>query len=116
MGGPYHAGVFAFANICEIERRREQQRHSCNRSPSSTTLPLDFNCRCERRRNSRVAIEGGKTERVSATDEQVDRSPSRIVFKDPRFDVLEHFHVAKADNPVTPSPIIIDITWGSPTP
>src|SRR3546814_7217725 len=38
MGGPYHAGVFAFANICEIERRREQQRHPGNRSPSSTTL------------------------------------------------------------------------------
>ena len=112
MGGPYHAGVFAFANICEIERRREQQRHSCNRSPSSTTLPFDFNCRCEHRRNYRVAIEGGKTERVGAPAEPVDRSPSRMMFKDPRFDLLEHFHVEEADHRATPLAITIASTRG----
>ena len=110
MGGPRRAGIFAFANICEIERRREQQRHSSNRSASPNTLPLDLDGRCEHGRHRGVTIEGGQAERISATAEPVDRSPSRMMLKDPRFDLLEHFHVEEADHRATPFAITIAST------
>src|SRR3546814_9869854 len=75
-------------------------------------MTLDFNCRCARRIKSRVAIDGGKTERVSDPVEPVDRSPSLMMFKDPLFDLLEHLHVEEADHPATPFAITIASTRG----
>src|SRR3546814_19704321 len=67
---------------------------------------------CEHRRNSRVAIEGGKSERVSTPAEPVDPSTSRMMFNDPRLDLLEHFHVKEADHRATPFTITIASTRG----
>src|SRR3546814_13535917 len=67
---------------------------------------------CQHRRKSRVAMEGGKSGRVSTPAEPVDPSSSRMMFNDPRLDLREHFHVKDADHRATPFTITIASTRG----